>query len=591
MYDVILIHPPSIYDFRKRPVFYGPIADVVPSSPVFEMYPMGFATLASHLRRAGYRVRIVNLALLMMRDRNLDVDRYLGRLQARLFGVDLHWLPHVHGSLAVAQRLKALHPGTPVVFGGISSTYFYRELIERPEVDFVLRGSLCEPALAALVRELRGQRDYAAVPNLAWKAQGEVRANPIAAPEHGMDAFDIDLGMMIRQVVGRLDFWSNVPFHAWWRHPITAVFTVRGCGHGCVTCGAADAAFRRFMIGHHPMYRSPDAIAALVRKFALLTRAPVFLVGDLQDGGPEYANAVVDALGRTGVGNSIGFEFFTPPPPELINRIDRALPVWFAELSPESHDETIRGRLGKGGYTNAELEAGIAAILRSRRCTGLDLFFMVGLPEQTYESVMEGMAYTEALFARFDQRLSAFITPMGPFLDPGSDAFERADELGYTRFARTLEEHRRLLEHNDWQDMLSYETRWMTRRQLVDATYDAAERLNAAKTSYGRHDAATGARVAGRIAAARALRCRLRPEGQASADPVPADLEPRLRADVMAFSAAMVQEKSELFPPSAFFRSFRLGGIARLLLRDVLKRREHATRPRIKIEGRSPAGD
>lgn len=54
-YDVVLLHPPSVYDFRERPAFYGPIADVIPSSPIFEMYPMGFATLASHLRRHGFR--------------------------------------------------------------------------------------------------------------------------------------------------------------------------------------------------------------------------------------------------------------------------------------------------------------------------------------------------------------------------------------------------------------------------------------------------------------------------------------------------------------------------------------------------------
>ena len=570
-YDVALIHAPCIYDFRKRPVFYGPIADVIPSSPVFEMYPMGFATLASHLQREGFRTRIVNLALLMMRDQQFDVDRYLSRLNAKLFGIDLHWLPHVHGSLAVAQRLKELHPEVPVVFGGISSSYFHDELIRRPEVDFVLRGSLCEAALAALVRQLNGAREFARVPNLAWKEQGAIRVNPILPPTHTLDHYEIDLGMMVRQVVSHLDFWSNVPFHAWWRHPITAVFTVRGCGHGCVTCGAADEAFRRFMIGNHPMYRTPEGVARAVKKFATLTRAPVFLVGDIQDAGPEYAAAVVDALGRLRVSNSIGFEFFTPPPPALVDRIDRSIPNWFAELSPESHDEQIRGRLGKGWYTNAQLEAGIAAILDSR-CSGLDLFFMVGLPGQTYENVMEGIDYLEDLFSRHDERLSAFITPMGPFLDPGSDAFERAEELGYTRFARTLEEHRRLLENNDWQDMLSYETRWMTRRQLVDATYDAAERLNAAKARTGRLDRATGEMVAGRITAARDLRRRLRPEGHATDAPVPADLEPQLRADIMAFSAAMVQDKSELFPPSAFIRQFRLGGIAKLLLRGAMGR-------------------
>jgi len=61
--DVVLIHPPSVFDFRERAIVYGPISDVIPSTPVFEMYPIGFLTLSAFLRRLGYRVRIVNLAL------------------------------------------------------------------------------------------------------------------------------------------------------------------------------------------------------------------------------------------------------------------------------------------------------------------------------------------------------------------------------------------------------------------------------------------------------------------------------------------------------------------------------------------------
>ena len=105
--DVVLIHPPGIYDFRDRAVFYGPISDVIPSSTVFEMYPIGFATLAAHLRRHGKRVRIVNLALRMMRSRRFDPERFLAGLDAGLFGIDLHWLPHAHGSVTLPRRTKS----------------------------------------------------------------------------------------------------------------------------------------------------------------------------------------------------------------------------------------------------------------------------------------------------------------------------------------------------------------------------------------------------------------------------------------------------------------------------------------------------
>jgi hypothetical protein len=73
--DLILLHPPSLYDFRKLPGLHGPISDVVPSTPIFEMYPIGFASLSEYLERHGLKVRIVNVALKMLKDEGFDVER------------------------------------------------------------------------------------------------------------------------------------------------------------------------------------------------------------------------------------------------------------------------------------------------------------------------------------------------------------------------------------------------------------------------------------------------------------------------------------------------------------------------------------
>ena len=67
--DLILLHAPSVYDFREKPILCGPVSDQIPSTPVFEMYPIGFTSIAEYLERAGYRVRIVNLAVRMLNDR------------------------------------------------------------------------------------------------------------------------------------------------------------------------------------------------------------------------------------------------------------------------------------------------------------------------------------------------------------------------------------------------------------------------------------------------------------------------------------------------------------------------------------------
>jgi hypothetical protein len=126
---------------------------------------------------------------------------------------------------------------------------------------------------------------------------------------------------------------------------------------------------------------------------------------------------------------------------------------------------------------------------------------------------------------------------MGPFLDPGSRIFEAPEQFGYRMFARSLEDHRRLLVEPSWERILSYETQWMTRAELVDATYDAAEKLNQSKLKHKRISTRRGQTVAQRIRDARQLRARLAAgQGEAS-----------LQGEISKFSESTVCDKRELF--------------------------------------------
>jgi hypothetical protein len=33
--DLVLLHAPSVYDFRQRSILYGPISDLIPSCTIF----------------------------------------------------------------------------------------------------------------------------------------------------------------------------------------------------------------------------------------------------------------------------------------------------------------------------------------------------------------------------------------------------------------------------------------------------------------------------------------------------------------------------------------------------------------------------
>ena len=579
--DLLLLHPPSVYDFRTRSILYGPVSDVIPSSTVFEMYPLGFLTIASYLHERGLEVRIVNLALRMMNDRRFDVPRFLSRMRPRAVGIDLHWMPHCHGALEIARLVKESHPDVPVILGGLSSTYYHRELIDYPQVDFVLRGDSTEPMLLALLLALRRDApdrdlELARIANLTWKHQGAARVNAHTFLPDTLDYVDLRPDLMVEMALRYRDLQSVLPFNGWWGNPITTVFTVKGCSYECVTCGSSHTTCQHLTRRARPVFRSPASIVANMRAISRLMRGPIVLIGDVLQGGEAYARELLARLREARLPNETVLEFFTVPPPWFLAEVNRSLPRWSIEFSPESQEQAVRdAQEGEAGYGNDDMERFLGQAL-SLRCRRIDVFFMIGLPAQTLASVHACIDYCERLFQLGDARLSCFISPMGPFSDPGSRAFEDPERFGYRLFARTLEEHRQLLVQPTWERILNYETRWMTRAQLVDATYDAAERLNELKMRHGRISRRRGLAVARRIREARALRARLDEELSAGG-PHDGAASSRLRGEIARFSISTVCDKRELFWRRHVL-NFRFAEVARIAVRYYLRRREQAAR-------------
>jgi hypothetical protein len=155
-------------------------------------------------------------------------------------------------------------------------------------------------------------------------------------------------------------------------------------------------------------------LTANIQAIAKITKAPVFLVGDLLQGGRAHGEELLDCLSRAGIENEVVFEFFAPPPKDFLQRIDDSVKNWSIEVSPDSHDPGVRRSLDrKPFYENATMEAALHAAL-ALRCHRIDVFYLIGIPHQTHQSVLDTVTYCEHLFRTTDKRLSCFISPVGP---------------------------------------------------------------------------------------------------------------------------------------------------------------------------------
>lgn len=484
--DLILLHAPSIYDFRENITLYGPISDGVPSTPIFELFPIGFISIAEYLERSGFHVRIVNLAVKMLKDPAFNVERLIEQLDPTAFGIDLHWLVHSHGSLEVAKIVKKYHPNTPTILGGLSSTYFHREIMANfPYVDYVVRGDSTEEPLRRLLQCIEQQKTPNEVPNLTWRDEtGKTRINPLTWVPETLDDVATDYANIINLVKRHRDVTGNLPFENWLNYPITALLTCKGCIYNCVICGGSCSAYKKFYNRSRPAFKSPEKLVDEMKTIEQYVKAPIFLLNDIRLGGKNHAEQILRAIKAEDVDNPVIFELFDAASSEFIELVSNSCSSYSLEISPESHDEVVRGLHGRP-FTNRGLEKTIQSALKYN-CQKLDVFFIIGLPRQTPQSVIDSVEYGRTLLEKYgkDGRLHPFILPNTPFLDPGSLAFEHPERYGYERFFTSLSEHREALTNPSWSHFLNYQTKWMKRSEIVEVTYKSLHLLNEIKREY-----------------------------------------------------------------------------------------------------------
>lgn len=480
--DLILVHAPAIFDFRNRDdMALGWYSSQESSNvtPIFEMYPLGFLSIKSYLAERGLHVEIVNLASLMLKHPTLDVDKLIGHLDAPIFGIDLHWLPHCQGSVEVAGLLKKHHPDSFVVFGGIVSTYYAKEMMQYPQIDGVIRGYDTLEPLCQLVSDIKkGQRGKFDVPNMIYKDDEFIVDNGHAYTPDILNDVAIDWSKMFPKTQSLLNL------------PNLMVLPNTGCQQSCGWCSGSRWAYQRMMnVSKKTVFhRRSEQLAREITTFPK-TESPlsVYTLQAYSESGPRLID-YLKAVDESGVVKSVSFEQFRLTKPSLLREMVNAAPNTdiYINLSPQSHDVEISRLTGRGTYTNPEMEDWIQEAL-DIGIKGFYLWYTIGMPQQTHASVMETVEYCARLMERFpDDKVIPTIFGMIPFLDPGCQWFEEPEKHGYKVFHRDLQSHRESLLKPMWKDAMNYETKWMARDEFLPSMYEAMQALANYKADFGR---------------------------------------------------------------------------------------------------------
>jgi clorobiocin/coumermycin A biosynthesis protein CloN6/CouN6 len=477
--DLFLLHAPSVYDFRERDDMlfaYLSDSDSVNVTSIYEMYPIGWFSIKQRLADHGFDAKIVNIASLMLQHPELDVRRLLRGLEAPIFGFDLHWMTQCNGAIELAAVLKQEHPDALTIFGGISATYYAKQLITYPGVDVVVQGyDTLDPVTELVAKVVRGgSRDFGSIPNLLYKTDGEIQST----------GFTHKPAANYNNARNDWSYYRDTPSPSPLTSKLIMTLPNTGCAHDCGWCGGSKFAYRNIMeVRKTLIQKDHDLVVEELRTMGEAAKRTSIYALQCYSEGKGRMHAYLDAVKEVGY-NSVSFEQFNLTPADTLKKMGESTDAYIM-LSPESHDPKISAAAGRGTYTMEQMEEWIPRALDAG-VKGVMVWFFIGMPYQDRQSVMDTIAYSERLIRKFGGwKALPLICPMVPFLDPGCRFFEEPELHGYRIFHRTLEEHRQAMVEPLWHRRLNYETRWLDRRQLQDVSYEAIARLVEIKGEYG----------------------------------------------------------------------------------------------------------
>jgi radical SAM superfamily enzyme YgiQ (UPF0313 family) len=359
--------------------------------------PLGIACIAAFLERYHYAVSILDCETQCSSAQ--DIKRIIEREEPDMVGVSAI-TTNIHGALEVCNIAKAC--GKIVVMGGTHMAIFPLETLQYPSIDYGIVGEGEQPTLE-LVRALESGGDVSQIAGIAYKKNGEIRANGIAKNN------DLDSLPWPAYHLLHLEKYEMIN-----TGPMVSMFTTRGCPYKCTFC-----------------FRNP--ILDKVRK-----KNPIRVVDEIEyinkEFGIKYINFVDETITLDPAHiRSICAEIIRRKlrmvfqAPTRVNHVDEALlstmrRAGFDTLrfGVESADEYILKLIDK----RITLEETRRAFALCRK-TGIKsvAYFILGYIGETAESIIKTIRFAKELKADYSVFFPA--TPM-----PGTKLFDMAVEKG-----------------------------------------------------------------------------------------------------------------------------------------------------------------
>ena len=441
---------------------------MVGSTDILAHEPVGMISMAHNLSQKGYNTKIFNMGkmLLDLRYRGISdlssIESFIKELSSSIYGIGLHWAAHAPGALELARLVKEYHPDSLVVLGGIASTYYHEEILRKFKfVDVIVLGEV-DGTINEIVDKLLDRQEYKHIPNVSYRENGEVVSTEIKAPQKENLIYIRGSGHEL--IEPNWDFsGENRKYGVNCMIPL-----VHGCQQNCPFCGGSEHFYRKYFRRNHVEVIPAEQVVENIKRSVDQGMSNISLFGDIRFWGDQYWKRLTNMLSRERMHFDLYLELFSPATKEYLEAWRRVTSGEIAiAFSPESADENVRKALGEH-YSNEEIIQQVSLAIDLG--IGLSLGFLFALPKQDLASITETQNFINDLCHKFNKLISYMFEPF-MFVDPGCLIFDYPEKYGYTIENRTLEGLTKALTRPHWYYALNYSTKWMSKRDILDAIF------------------------------------------------------------------------------------------------------------------------
>jgi radical SAM superfamily enzyme YgiQ (UPF0313 family) len=382
--------------------------------------PVGFLAIADLLHRSGHEVEVLHHGLGLTADPEYQLVDAASSFSPGLIAISLHW----HHQLASVRQsivdLKKHLPDAKIVIGGMTASFFYKEIMrEWEQVDFVIRGD-GEAPLWALARALDSGEDWKSTPNLSFREKDAIKHNELSykADEAMLDRLDFaNLSLMKNRELysGAMSLHYPDGISDYLKERFFYLSPGRGCSQMCAWCAGSSPSHLRMHGRAQPVFRNETRIANDITRAITYGFRRFYVCFDPPSQGKSPYLPLMKTIRGLNSRVSLIFESYGRiPTSDFLSSFASTFELEQSALalSPEVEDEKLRKKY-KIGY-NASNEA-IRRCLAKCAHLGIPtvLYFSL-LPTQSFSGLKKSYAWALELSQEFNSRLIFMPLDMEP---------------------------------------------------------------------------------------------------------------------------------------------------------------------------------